>query len=149
MSKISEHFSSEEFLSDTFHSEIDLKGLDPRWYIDRDIVNFLEWIRSTFDDKTVVINNWKWGGTRVASGLRDYTITDFSYYSQHRFKDAVDFYIVDVPIPDIHRFILDHSPEIISRFGITTIEKLKDTPTWIHIDKRWTDDCNKLLQVNG
>ena len=145
--KISENFCSEEFISRDLHNSIDQRGLDPRWYIDKDLVKFCEWLKTECNGVDVTINNWKWGGLYQFSGLRGPNDIG-ALLSQHKFKNAIDVKVKGFTPSQIRQIILDNFIYINTEFGITTIEKIKDTPTWVHIDKRWTG-LNYLLEVNG
>jgi len=144
--KISEHFESEEFLSKETHAAIVAKGLQPQWFIDIDLVGFCEWLREKCGT-SVIINNWKWQGQYNFSGLRGPKDMG-AELSQHKFMNAIDVKVKGFTPAQLRDIIFDNFDYLNEQFGITTIEKIKDTPTWLHVDRRWTG-LNHLLEVNG
>jgi hypothetical protein len=146
--KLSPHFCSEEFLPKDMHDDLISTGRDPRWLINKKVVNFCEWLHDKYIDKDIIINNWKWGGNFNESGLRSINTTTGAKYSQHKFKDAVDIKIKGITPSEIRTLIMDNFDYLNQTFGLSTIEKIEDTPTWIHCDFRWTG-LDHLLEVNG
>lgn len=145
--KVSEHFDSEEFLSKEVHNYVVSKGLLPQWYIDKGLVEFCEWLKKKCNGAKVVINDWKWKGQYNYSGLRGPKDIG-AELSQHKFMNAIDVKVEGYTPIQIRQIIIDNFSEVNRSFGITTIERVNDTPTWTHIDKRWTG-LNYLLEVNG
>jgi len=146
--KISTHFSSEEFIPKDMHKDIVARGLDPKWFIRKNVVDFCEWLVEHYDGKDLLINTWKWNGGYNESGLRDVNSTIGAKYSQHKFKDAIDIKIKGVSPAEIVQVLKDNFKFLNETFGFTTIEKVEDTPTWVHCDFRWTG-LETLLEVNG
>lgn len=145
--KISKNFYSEEFIPKSVHDYVVSKKLDPRWYIDEDMVKFCEWLKDKTNGAKIVINDWKWHGQYQFSGLRDPKDIG-AELSQHKFKDAIDLKVEGYTPADIRDIIIENFTFLNKSFGISTIEKISFTPTWIHIDKRWTG-LTYLLEVNG
>jgi hypothetical protein len=146
--KISPHFISEEFLPSGMHSDLVAKGINPQWFIRKQVVDFCEWLADYYHPRSVIINNWKWNGGANESGLRAPNSTTGAYYSQHKFKDAIDIKIKGVTPSEIRKVIIDNFTYLNTTFGLSTIEQVDDTPTWIHCDFRWTG-MDTLLEVNG
>jgi hypothetical protein len=146
--KISPHFVSEEFISKDMHNDLVTKGINPQWFIRKNVVDFCEWLANYYHPKAIIINNWKWGGGARESGLRSPDSTTGAHYSQHKFKDAVDIKIKGVTPSEIRKVIIDNFTYLNITFGLSTIEKVEDTPTWTHCDFRWTG-LDTLLEVNG
>jgi len=144
--KITENFYSEEFISKDTHKEIVKKGLEPRWFINKDLVLFCEWLKQKTKG-SVIVNNWKWSGQYHLSGLRGPKDIG-AELSQHKFMNAIDIKVKGYTPSQLRDIIVDNFEYINKTFGITTIEKIEDTPTWLHIDTRWTN-LNYLLEVNG
>jgi len=146
--KISQNFCSEEFLPKDMHDDLVASGRDPKWFIRKNIVDFCEWLRAKFPGKELIINNWKWGGPYQESGLRSINTTTGAKYSQHKFGNAIDIKIKGLVPGDIRKVIVDNFKYLKETYGLTTIEKIEDTPTWLHCDFRWTGK-EELLEVNG
>jgi len=153
--KISEHFISEEFLPKEIHDYCLKKGLNPQWYINENAVKFLEWLKTQVNDAPITINNWKYKGGRNWSGLRTWLFkwggnffeTWANSLSQHRFKDAYDIQVANYTPYQIVDIIKKNWDYISKEFHLTTVENPDHTPTWTHIDFRWTG-YNYLLIVN-
>ena len=145
--KISENFISEEFLPQSVHDSIVSRGLDPRWFIDEDLVKFCEWMKAKCGGAKFVINDWKWGGSYQYSGFRGPKDIG-AELSQHKFKQAIDIKVDGFTPDQLRKIVVDNFNYVNKNFGITTIEKTSFTPTWFHIDKRWTG-LKYLLEVNG
>lgn len=69
------------------------------------------------------------------SGLRDPLTDTGAKFSQHKFGRALDLKFLKTDTKTVYNFILENQAEA-RRNGITTIEDIKDAPTWIHIDCR-------------
>lgn len=145
--KISNNFYSEEFLSKQTHDYIVSKGLLPQWFVDKQLVEFCEWIKSKTNNAKVVINDWYWKGQYNSSALRGPNDIG-AEFSQHKFMNALDIKVKGYTPEQLRQLILDNFEYVNKTFGITTIEKIKFTPTWLHVDKRWTG-LDYLLEVNG
>ena len=160
--KLSEHFSSEEFLPKEIHDYIVIRGLDPRWYIKKEAVDFLEWLKEKCNGATITINTWKWGGHYNWSGLRTWhynfenpeiPLSDSWFetwadnLSQHRYINAYDVKVEGYSPQQIVQLIEDNFIFIRDTFSLTTVEDPKNTPTWTHLDWRWTG-LDYILKVN-
>lgn len=144
--KISKNFYAEEFLSKEDYEHIISRDLDPRWYIDKGIVDFLEWLKIMTNGAKITINDWKWGGVYNLSGLRSFSCDIGAELSQHKFINAVDIKVEGWSVEGIFAIISDNFEYINKHFGITTTEDIKKTPTWNHVDTRWTN-MDKLFIV--
>jgi hypothetical protein len=145
--RISKNFISQEFLSKSFHDYLTNRGLNPMGWIDRDIVAFCEWLKIKCNGANIIINDWYWGGKYQYSGFREHDDIG-AELSQHKYKCAVDIKVDSYTPKQIRQIIVDNFTYINKVFGITTIEKIEFTPTWNHIDKRWTG-LNYLNEVRG
>lgn len=102
---------------------------------------------------SIIINNWHYGGDRVASGLRT---PDSSYYritSAHAWGRASDklFEFKDggkerVPNQAVYDHVLNNQ-ELYAAMGIRRMEHIEDAPTWLH----WDTMCHNvtLLEDTG
>ena len=145
--KVSKNFESEEFLSKETHDYLVSKGISVQWFVDKQMVEFCEWLKAKCNNAKVIINDWKWKGQYNYSGLRSPKDIG-AEYSQHKFMNAVDIKVDGYTPTQLRQSVVDNFSYINKEFGITTIEKIKDTPTWLHVDKRWTG-LTYLLEVNG
>mgnify|MGYP002626323597 CR=1 FL=1 len=122
-------------------------GNNARWFVSDWQINAAEAIRAYFGNKPMYLNNWFWGGPRRNRGTRLPNTTIGATYSQHKFKCAIDFNLKDITPQTIHNTILSHQQYFMG-VGITTIEAIEDTPTWVHVDCRHTG-LDSILIVNG
>ncbi len=106
------------------------------WFIDQQAFEVLLAIRELVD-KPCVINNWHVGGTYTMSGFRTPKMTVGAKLSQHRFGRAFDMKFRDILNKDAYDTIVK-SAEPLMALGLTTLEDLSMTATWIHMDCRWT-----------
>ena len=140
MSKVSKNFTLDEFLPPDIY-EMSPNGilfLDPR------IIQIAQFIRDRFG-KPVTINNYLDGGHYVNSGFRDPLCEVGAMFSQHKFGRAIDAKVEDMEPEEIRQDILSNWA-LYKAIGLTTIES--GTPTWLHVDCRWTNLAT-LLIVKG
>lgn len=135
--KVSTNFYLSEFIDPDTYKRF---GDSSIWFIDPQIIQVAQFIRTRFD-RSVTINGggYKYSGFDPPGGFRKATSL-----SQHRFGRAID--IKTDNMPEIYRDILQ-SPELYIKVGLTTIENIEATPTWLHLDCRWTKE-DKIRVVN-
>lgn len=137
--KISEHFDLREFVDPLTYL---IRGEKSAELVDIRLVNLVQFIRDYFG-KPVTINNWHTGGQYKESGLRAQGSKTGAFYSQHKFGRAADLKIEGLEPEYVRNVIRKNWPKF-RAYGLTTIEK--DTPTWVHIDVRFTG-LQTLLEV--
>jgi len=117
--------------------------------MDERILQGADWLRELFGSAVI---NGKFGGkTFKESGLRDPFTTTGAKYSQHKFGRALDLKFTKVSVKEVYNYILANQPEARAH-GITVVENIKDTPTWLHIDCRLLPESypkNGVLVVNA
>ena len=154
--KVSEHFYLDEFVSRNTYKRFGKKSI---WLLDPRLIAQAEKFR-IFLNTPIIINNWAVGGSYQNSGYRTPTVKVGSKYSQHRFGRAGDLKFPalvkqGMTYEDIRDEIRENFCELqkvtykkggktFFAFGMSTIEK--DTPTWLHFDKRNTEQ-NELFEV--
>lgn len=141
ITKISEHFDIREFIPpDVFN----LPGKNPMWFIDKRIVLFSEWLR-VYLNKPVTINNWHIGGQFKNSGFRmPNDTTSAAILTAHKRGIAADLKVDGMTGEELRNIIRKNFPTLRDKFGLSTIEA--GTPTWLHVDLRWTGQ-ESLLEV--
>lgn len=144
--KISKYFYAEEFFSKKDYKEITNNGYDPRWWLDKGLIKSLDWFKERCDGATIIINDWKWGGGYQYSGVRPFNTNIGAKRSQHKYGKAVDIKIKGYTVKEVATIIEDDFKFLNKEFGITTIEDIRLTKTWNHIDTRWTG-LDKLFIV--
>jgi hypothetical protein len=84
------------------------------------------------------VNNWHYSShptPYVASGHRSRTERTGGFYSQHRAGRAADYKATGFT-PDMLLHIIAQNAVEFEAAGLTTIEDLRFTPTWLHLDCR-------------
>ena len=129
--RISKNFIIQEFVPEDIYKRY---GNSSIWFIDKKIVDIAQLLRTNFG-KPVYINNWHLGGARQESGFRVPNTTTGATLSQHKSGRAIDIRIKDFESEEIREYIRN-TFTIWNEIGLTTIEE--KTPTWVHLDCRWT-----------
>lgn len=101
-----------------------------------DVDRFATDIKNDLGVKSVIVNDWKWGGTYRDSGLRDgSTSPKFSRGSQHFKGCAIDAKFKGCSIKEAYEYLLKNQAKYSK---IRRIESIDYTPTWLHIDSKYT-----------
>jgi len=136
--KVSKDFSLAEFVPPAIYEHFVDKSI---WFIDPKIVQMAQFIRDRFG-KQVTINNYLTGGSYQYSAFRDSDCTIGATNSQHRHGRAIDFRIQGMSPMEIRADIIKNFEQYRAS-GLTTIEG--GTPTWTHIDCRFTNMDSLLI----
>ena len=136
--KLSKDFSIHEFVPPAIYEHFADKSI---WFIDPKIVQMAQFIRDRFS-KPVTINNYLAGGNYQYSAFRDSACTIGATNSQHRHGRAIDFRIQGMTPQEIRGDIIKNF-ELYRSSGLTTIEG--GTPTWTHVDCRYTHSDSLLI----
>jgi hypothetical protein len=137
--KVSEHFFIEEFVPPEIFKQF---GSNSIWFIDPKIIKVAEFFR-TFFKVPITINDWHTGGHYKESGYRTPDTTTGSKYSQHKRGSACDLKLPNFDYHELRKIIIANENTFLGA-GVTTVES--DTPTWLHVDCRYTG-LNKILFV--
>lgn len=139
--KLTENFYLQEFVPPDIFEQF---GDNSLWFIDRRMVLFAQMLRTDLG-KPITVNNWHTGGQYKESGYRRPDSTTGGDLSQHKLKAALDIKVSGMAPMEVREYLKRNFYKYNGLFGFSTIEK--DTPTWVHIDNRWTG-LNFLLEVN-
>jgi len=96
---------------------------------------------------SITINNWATGGQYKESGLRRMDTTTGARWSQHKYGRALDLKVSGKSPKEVHAIIHEHSKYLVDNQLLTTVENVNATPTWTHIDCRYTG-LDRILVVN-
>lgn len=107
------------------------------WFVDVRLPRICKQIKDDFGGASVTINNWFWGGVAQNSGYRTPTSTVGASLSQHRRGCAADVKVKGYTSKQVYDHILANKDKYIE-LGLTTLEDIADTPTWLHLDTRHT-----------
>lgn len=124
-------FDIEEFVPPQIFKAFGIKSL---WFIRRENVEFCQWLR-TASGRPVKLNTWHNKGSLKNRGYRVPSETVGAELSQHKLSNAVDIQVVGWSTRRLFAFLVENYG-IISFFGFTTIENIKFTRTWVHLDRR-------------
>lgn len=112
-----------------------IQALGERAWIlmDDRILRGADWLREKYGP--AVINGKLGGKVFTESGLRDPDTKTGKGFSQHKFGRALDLKFTKVSVKEVYEYII-RNPEEARANGITTVEDISFTPTWLHIDCR-------------
>lgn len=110
-------------------------GFKAACLIDPRIVRVCDMIREKAG-APVTVNNWfQRNGKFDSSGYRAVWDSTGGSLSQHRRGCAADVKVLGLKPKQVFELIMDNQIEF-EVCGLTTMENLKFTPTWIHVDVR-------------
>lgn len=108
-----------------------LFGPKAAMFVDKKTVAIADQLRETAGP--IFINDWMFGGKFVASGFRERKQRVGGEYSQHRLGKALDAKSKRYKPAQMLAMILKN-PLPFYEAGLTRIEDVKFTPTWLHLD---------------
>lgn len=127
----SKHFVIQEFVPPAIYTYF---GERSWWYISPVIVGIADHLRQVIG-QPLIINNWHRGGSWQFRGYRPPQTEVGAAYSMHRLGLAIDVSSPGLTPPQLIRFIEQEKEKFIE-IGLTTIEMIRYTPTWLHLDCR-------------
>jgi len=141
--KVSTNFHLHEFIDSKTYARF---GNASIWFIDPRIIQVAQFIRDRHK-KPIVINGkfsgvtFNYSGFDPPGGYRRATSL-----SQHRFGRAVDLKFIGMTVQEAYKDIIENQ-DLYLKIGLTTVENIKHTPTWLHCDVR-TTKMDKIKIVN-
>lgn len=142
----SKYFKIQELVSKQTYEKYGEKS----WmFLDERLISTLDALREYFN-APITVNNWLWGGNLQQRGLRtncdeivkNKTLKNSLYVSQHCLGKAVDFNVKNHTVKDVYKVILEN-PKAFPY--IKRIENINKTPTWVHIDIANTENENIII----
>lgn len=116
-----------------YPAAIQARGEQAWQLMDDRILRGADWLREKFGACTV---NGKFNGKGFTeSGLRDPFTETGAKFSQHKFGRALDLKFHKVTVKEVYEYII-RNPQEARDNGITTVEDIAFTPSWLHIDCR-------------
>jgi hypothetical protein len=131
--RLTDDFIVQEFVPKEVY---DVFGLKSAWFIDIRIVYICQFLRD-YICKQLTVNDWYFGGNYNNSGFRKSDTTIGAVMSQHKYGRAVDIKIEGLTPQEIEFTVVNQWIEL-RRLGLSTMEKIDKTPTWVHLDVRYT-----------
>jgi len=130
---ICKHFKAHELVPPAIYEKFGERSF---MFLDERLLKLCDALREEFGSAT--INNYKWGGDRVASGLRSPDSPYYSPTSQHSFGRAVDILFKDYTAEEVRASLKNKGNNWLGH-GVTSIT-LEDGVSWAHIDIRNAED---------
>jgi len=133
--KLSKNFSLQEFV----HPDIyDMGESLATKFIDSRMIVFAQALRDRLGSG-LIINNWHIHGPYKLSGVRPFDTTVGARWSQHKFGRAIDLKGVSLSTEEIYEEVRKNWVSIYRDTGVTRMEHIDHTPTWVHVDCAYTD----------
>jgi hypothetical protein len=127
----SPHFDVREMVDQNTFKAL---GVNAAWLIDPKIVRVLDLLREKLG-APIFVNNWHTGGPFKSSGFRSMSDKTGAMFSQHRRGCAADVKASGRKPADLLA-IINANFDDFKAAGLTTIEDINYTPTWLHLDCR-------------
>lgn len=134
-------FYAHEFVGQDIYSKFG--PIKSWWFIDKRVVVICAELKKDLN-ATVTINNWHFGGVAQNSGYRTPTSTVGASLSQHRRGCAADVKVKGYTAKQVYDHILANKDKYMA-LGLTTLEDVEFTPTWTHLDTRYTGSSEILI----
>ena len=132
--KVSFNFYLDEFIDPDTYKKF---GRNSIWFLDPRIIPIAQLLRN-LASTPVIINSWFHGGGFTESGFRRPATRTGGYLSQHKFGRAIDVKVNDKDPDEVMELINFHHEKFM-KLGLTTLEHTDFTPTWNHLDCRFTE----------
>jgi hypothetical protein len=131
--KVSANFELRELVSPEAYEKL---GHAAHWLLDPRLIAVVQKIRD-LAGKPVTVNDWHVGGQYKQSGFRMPGEGTGAALSQHRFGRAADLKIQGMT-PGQGLQLVQGNWAALSALGLSTVEDVSLTPTWLHVDVRLT-----------
>lgn len=131
------HFKAYELVPRKVYEDRGEKAIQ---LMDRELLVFIDKLRETLD-RSITINNWKWGGPFQYRGLRTPDSDVYSQYSQHSFGKALDFDVKGMTAKQVRQWIIDNR----HLDWVKPIGFIEDGVNWVHVDTRPTDNFSLVV----
>ena len=138
--RVSKNFILQEFIDRDTYETFGVKCI---WFIDPKVIEIAQLLRDK-SKRAVTVNNWHSGGQYNLSGFRPPSTKIGAKLSQHRFGRGIDVKVEGMTPAQVHELIYKHEDEF-KDTGLTTLEDLRLTKTWTHIDCRQTNKDNIFI----
>jgi hypothetical protein len=134
--QVTDNFFLDEFIDPVTYSARGARSIE---LMDMRIVLALQHLRE-ITSRAIVVNNWVKKGSLRLRGYRPEGTRIGAKWSQHKHGRALDFHIAGMTTTEVHALIMAHEKFFVERQWITVIEDARDTPSWVHIDCRYTGE---------
>ena len=141
--KVAENFIIQEFVPKEIYEKFGERSIQ---FVDPKIIQVVQTLRELLG-KSITVNNWHSGGQYNESGFRTPNTSTGAGLSQHKFGRAADIKVDGMTSKEVYDFIIKHKAFLMPK-GLTTLENINATPTWVHCDVRYNSENKDLLIVN-
>jgi hypothetical protein len=137
-------FVVEEFFHPTIFRYLERSGVERwRWFLQGSKLGRLPFVMEfaillrNLTGEPLTVNNWHTGGQHVGRCFRppDYRPANGALYSQHYLGKAIDVSSAKYSPKQLFD-IINSNEQDFRNIGLTTIENVSATPTWLHADCR-------------
>ncbi len=136
----SKRFQIEELVPENMyrllHEEVLWRMMDNRLF------ESIDKLKHMFEDGTITINNWVWGGSRNWSGLRTSDSPYWSPTSMHSKGMAIDAIFSAYSAEEVRQVILEN------QYELPYIGGIEMGVSWLHMDLRAKVN-NKIVTFNA
>jgi hypothetical protein len=133
---VTDNFYLDEFIDPVTYSARGARSIE---LMDMRIILAVQHLRE-LTGKPITVNNWHKRGSLRLRGYRPEGTRTGAKWSQHKHGRALDFHIAGMTTAEVHALIMAHEQFFVERQWITVIEDARDTPSWTHIDCRYTGE---------
>jgi len=127
---VSKHFAVHELVPKKMYDKYGEKA----WrYVDIRLIETVDKLKEHFDEGSMTINNYYWGGSREWSGIRTPESKYYSYGSQHSYANALDIVFSEYTTKEVRDYVLNNLDEFPYIKGL-------EVASWVHIDVRNEDN---------
>lgn len=135
--KVSNKFYLHEFVSKEIYASWGKRSV---WFLDQRLFLLAQFFRDRFGETIINNNEYNY------SGFREPECKVGAKLSQHRFGRAMDLKFKNATVQEVYKDVIENY-DLYKRFGLTTLENIEKTPTWLHCDLRNVNQ-DELLIVN-
>jgi hypothetical protein len=136
--KLTENFILQEFVPKEIYEKY---GETSIRFISEKLPTIAQGVRDYFD-KSVTINDWKWGGNYNYSGFRPSNCGVGATNSAHKRGMAIDVKIKGIDSLEVQENV-KKSFDYFNSLGITSMEE--GTVGWTHLSMEWTTEKDLVL----
>lgn len=129
--KLSNHFDVRELVPPDVYRAF---GENSAWFVSPMLLQVLDMLRFKLA-RPIIINDWHMGGNYKYSGFRPRFVNIGAAYSMHRMGLAADIKVQGMTPKEMLAAVLDNR-KILMPLGLSTVENIDFTPSWLHIDCR-------------
>ncbi len=141
--QLSKNFTLQEFIPKEIYNAF---RENATWFLNPTIVNIAQVVRD-ISNVPLIINNWNDGGSYNNRGYRLPSSPIGATYSQHKLGNAIDISSNEMNAKKLYDLILANKGLLLLN-GLSSIEDIRYTKTWVHLDCRFIKNKKDIIIVN-